>query len=244
MKIRAVCFDIYETLLHVGPPPADASARWRWLWENSFGRKPRLDLSAFNSEVDAAISREHGRARAAGIPYPEIFWPMILAEVAPEYRGLPRDARRGFELAQSRLARTAALQPGAAPVIRLMLASGVVLGIASNSQPYTIWELDEALRAVGLGNDVFSDDLCFWSFRYGYSKPDPHVFRMLTTRVAARGILPSETLMVGDHAINDVAPARAQGWLTFHLVPEGEEPDGTGGDWHALSKWLGGRLES
>ncbi|MBL9134546.1 MAG: HAD family hydrolase [Verrucomicrobiales bacterium] len=244
MRIRAVCFDVYETLLHVGPPPPDAAARWRWLWENSFGRKPRLEIGAFNAEVDAAIGREHERARQRGIAHPEILWPGILAEVAPEYRQLPRDARRGFELAQARLARTTALKPGAAPVIRLMLASGVVLGVASNAQPYTLWELDEALSAVGLGNDVFMEDVSFWSFRFGFSKPDPHVFRILTARIGARGISPSETLMVGDRADNDITPARDQGWMTFHLVGEGEQPDGTGGDWHTLAKWLDGRLES
>ena len=33
MSIRAVIFDIYDTLLEVGPPPPDAARRWENLWQ-------------------------------------------------------------------------------------------------------------------------------------------------------------------------------------------------------------------
>ena len=58
---------------------------------------------------------------------------------------------------------------------------------------------------------MFDPELRFWSFENGFSKPDPHVFRILTARLEARGISPSETLMVGDRFDNDIEPARAHG---------------------------------
>jgi FMN phosphatase YigB (HAD superfamily) len=132
--------------------------------------------------------------------------------------------------------------PGAAPVLRLLLASGVVLGIASNAQPHTMRELDDRLRAVGLDAQVFCPDLSFWSFQHGFSKPDPHVFQTLNARLRARDLKPEETLMVGDRIDNDVAPARACRWMTFHLINSPPAAWGPGGLWHELAQWLEGRL--
>ncbi len=242
MKIRAVIFSVYGTLLHVGPPPVDAAARWRWLWENSLGRRPRLDLEAFNAEVRTVVERDAAQALACGIAHPEVYWPEVLNEVAPEFRSLPRDARRGFEVAQARLARTTALMAGSASVLRLLLTSGVVLGIAANAQPYTVRELDEALVAVGLGADIFQEDLAFWSYRHGFAKPDPHVFRLLAIRLKARAILPCEVLLVGNDPEMDLRPAHAFGWLTYQLRTGGGDPAIPGGEWHTLAGWLDGRL--
>ena len=90
--------------------------------------------------------------------------------------------------------------------------------------------MQEALAAHGLGLDLFDRDLCFWSFEHGFSKPDPHVFQILTARLAARGIRPAETLMVGDRLDNDIEPAQAHGWQTWQLGPAAD------GDWAALAR--------
>src|SRR6185436_1457015 len=81
MKIRAVIFDIYRTLLDVGPPPSDSEARWVALWLETFNGPPRLDLGGFRAACDAIITREHAAARAAGIAWPEVYWPDVIAEV-------------------------------------------------------------------------------------------------------------------------------------------------------------------
>jgi putative hydrolase of the HAD superfamily len=95
-----------------------------------------------------------------------------------------------------------------------------LLGIASNAQAYTLRELHEALATHAMGLDLFERDLSFWSFEHGFSKPDPHVFRLLTARLRLLGIAPAETLMVGDRADNDLDPARAHGWQTFAIGPD------------------------
>ena len=72
--------------------------------------------------------------------------------------------------------------------------------------------------------DLFERDLCVLSFEHGFSKPDPHVFRILTARLLAGGIRPGETLMVGDRLDNDILPEAAQEWEEDddEPLPQGE----------------------
>ena len=95
-------------------------------------------------------------------------------------------------------------------------------------------ELEQALATCQLGMDLFERDLCFWSFEHGFSKPDPHVFQILTTRLEARDIRPGEILMVGDRLDNDLQPAAAHGWQTWLL---GRPADG---EWADLRRYLSG----
>jgi FMN phosphatase YigB (HAD superfamily) len=236
MSVRAVVFDVYKTLLEVGPAPADAGARWVELARATFGAPPRRGLVEFIAATAAVIAREHAAARAAGIAFPEVYWPEVVREVLPELAVLPAAAQDAFLLRQKALLHTVSLMPGAAEALAWLRARGVPLGIASNAQPYTLHELARALAPAGLDLTWFAPDLCFWSFAHGFSKPDPHVFQLLSARLRARGIAAADTLMVGDRLDNDIAPARAQGWRTWRLcaLPADER----GGDWLALRAFL------
>jgi putative hydrolase of the HAD superfamily len=136
------------------------------------------------------------------------------------------DARSRADLLvdHARLTRTVRLAPGAAAVLEELRRSELPVGIASNAQAYTHVELADALAPVGLGLDLFDPGLTFWSFEHGFSKPDPHVFRILTARLAGRGIRPPETLMVGDRQDNDIDPARRAGWDAWHVDPADPGP--------------------
>lgn len=238
LNIRAVICDVYQTLLEVGPPPADADARWAALWRRVPGGEPPCARAEFDAACAAVVAREHARARERGIAHPEVWWPAVVGEVVPGWHALSPQQREDLVFEHMQLSRTLRLRPGAAEALRQLDASGRVLGVASNAQAYTWRELDEALAGAGLSREVFAPELCFWSCWHGFSKPDPHVFRLLTARLTARGIAPAETLMVGDREDNDLAPARAQGWQTWRL---GAAPaDGSpGGEWPALLRWLG-----
>jgi FMN phosphatase YigB (HAD superfamily) len=235
MTIRAVIFDIYKTILEVSPPPADREARWHALWgEMISGLQPRLDLEAFGRACEAVIAREQAGARAAGILHPEIVWPEVVREVLPEVAAMPEMEQGEFIFRHTGLAHTVRLMPGAGEMLRALRDRGIVLGIASNAQPYTLRELAEALAPADLSLADFAEDLRFWSFTHGFSKPDPHGFRLLGARLRLRGIQLSDSLMVGDRLDNDVAPARAQGWQTWHLSAA---PTGQGGTWSDLRAW-------
>jgi FMN phosphatase YigB (HAD superfamily) len=236
VTIHAVLCDIYETLLEVGPPPADAQQRWEALCHDTLSTTPVPTLAGFAAAAAAVTQREHAAANAGGIAYPEIFWPAVAREAWPVLISLGADRLDDFLFEHAQLQHTIRLMPGAADLLRSLAARKVQLGLISNSQPYTLRELDVALAAASLSRALFVPDLCFFSFEHGFSKPDPYVFRILAARLAIRGIASSEALVVGDREDNDIAPARAQNFQTWNL---GDAAAGESrGNWMALARSL------
>jgi len=236
MNIQAVIFDVYTTLLEVGPPPSDAEARWQGLFEEHLQTEPPMSRSGFAIACSQVIAVRHAWARSRGIAWPEIHWPSVMIEVVPALGGLREAARDEFVYEHIQLGRTLRLPAEAAATLSWLGRRGVPIGIASNSQAYTLRELEEGLAGHGLNLEVFFTDLCFWSFRHGFSKPDPHVFQFLTHRLAARGISPETVLMVGDRLDNDIRPARAFGWQTWQIAPADGGP--RCGPWTSLLQFL------
>ena len=238
MKVRAVIVDVYYTLLQLGPAPADAAERWEFLWEDAFADPARLTLEDFAEATRRIIEREHAAARALGVMYPEIYWPAVAREALPELTRLDAEAVDRFLFRHTQLQRTVSLAPGAGEALAELAERRVLLGIASNAQPYTLHELDAALGSVKLSRAIFDPELTFWSFAFGFSKPDAHVFRLLSARLRARGIAPGETLMVGDRPDNDLEPAQAHGWQTWRLAMDQTRGEANCGDWFELVAWL------
>jgi phosphoglycolate phosphatase-like HAD superfamily hydrolase len=146
----------------------------------------------------------------------------VVLEVLPTLARLSAPKLEEFLARQMQLGRTLWLADYAAEFLRQLNEKNLLLGIASNSQAYSLREINSALQGEALNLSMFDPGLRFWSFENGFSKPDPHVFRILTARLEARGIHPAETLMVGDRLDNDIAPARAQGWRTWQLTAAGK----------------------
>jgi|ERR1043166_3736748 putative hydrolase of the HAD superfamily len=238
MTVRAVIFDIYNTLLEKGPPPPDAEQKWGVLWESKFEAAPRISLAEFAKECGRIITREHDAARAVGVKYPEVYWPQIILEACPELAALPKHAREDFVLQHTYLRHTIRMMPGAAAALRALSSDGLHLGLASNAQPYTLHELEHALTDAGLSLKIFDPALTIFSFQIGFSKPDPHFFRMLTARLRVMGVHVEETMMIGNSPENDVIPARAQGWQIWHLTADGIVPNKQMGLWADVGKWF------
>jgi FMN phosphatase YigB (HAD superfamily) len=232
MNLRAIIFDIYATLLEVGPPPPDADTRWRQLFRDALKIEPPLTRLDFSIAASKVITRHHEAARARGIPWPEVYWPAIINEVIPELAQLSAHDQSEFIFWQIGTGHTTRMTADAAATLSWLKERQFRLGIASNAQPYTLREVEEALSVHSLGLSLFDPQLCVWSFEHGFSKPDPHVFQILTARLAAVGISPAETVMIGDRRDNDVEPARAHGWHAWHLSPAGD------GGWSKLREWL------
>lgn len=238
MKIRAVIFDIYGTLLEVGPPPADADARWRRLFADLLHSQPRLSRLDFYVASNRLIARRHEASRARGILWPEVQWPAIVAEVLPEVRRLSRAEQDEFIFRQIQTGHTPRLTADTGAALRWLKERRCLLGIASNAQAYTLRELQEALVRHGLGLDLFERELSFWSFEHGFSKPDPHVFQIIASRLEARGVPPGEALMVGDRFDNDIEPARVHGLEAWLLKPTEATGTRNEGSWRELLRWL------
>jgi FMN phosphatase YigB (HAD superfamily) len=238
VKVRAVIVDIYKTILEVGPPPADAAGRWEFLWQSQRANLTRLTLAQFAAACETIIGREHEVARDAGVQNPEVFWPAVAKEALPELTRLNETDLDEFLYQHAQLRHTIRLMSGAGESLGKLAKRNLLLGIASNAQPYTLRELDAALGSAKLSRCLFKPELCFWSFAFGFSKPNPHVFRFLAARLKALGVSPPETLIVADRLDNDVEPAGSQGFRTWHFQPA--EGDGeTGGNWRQFNDYLG-----
>lgn len=237
MRVRAILFDIYGTIFRVGLPSADADQQWVRLFREELSMDPPMNRLAFAAACSQAVARRHEWARARGVAHPEVNWSAVVQEVLPMLRQLSAPARARFIYRQMQLGRHIELDAGAAETLRKLRDGRWLLGLVSNSQAYTQEELRIWLGGVGMGLDLFHPNLCFYSFEHGFSKPDPHVFQCLTTRLEALGVGPEETLMVGDRLDNDILPARAFGWQTWHLTPQ--TADGVhGGTWEQLDRHL------
>ena len=236
MKIRAVIFDVYGTVLQVGPPPAQADELWRVLFKDIFKKPPLQSRLEFSIACNRAITLRHNAAHARGIAKPEILWPSIVAEVLPGFAKLNLDVQNDFIYRQMQIGRSIKLVPGIAPTLRWLADKRCPLGIASNAQAYTLREVETLFKAERLSLNIFSPDLRVWSFEHGFSKPDPHVFQILRARLEARYISPSEALVVGDRLDNDVIPARQHGFQTWHL--HNSSPEGQSGNAEKLRDFL------
>jgi FMN phosphatase YigB (HAD superfamily) len=235
---RAVLIDVYQTLLEIGPPPADAGLRWCALWTEMLHLAPRLSLEDVGAATAEVIRRHHATARSFGITWPEVFWPDVMREAVPELCRLGEAPMDDFMFRHGQLQRSVRLMAGAVPVLRALADRRMVLGLVSNAQPYTLRELDAVLGEAGLGRSMFREEFSFWSFRNGFSKPDPHVFRSLGVRLGAEGIGPDQILMVGDRQDNDIDPARLQGWRTWRLTPGQSSDFPEAGSWEQLGQFL------
>jgi len=230
--IRAFVFDIYNTLLEVGPAPLDSEARWLRLCQGPGGESPVLSLAEFDAKCREAIGSARAIAKGRGIQFPEVSWPDITRAVFPALGLLSPDLLDDFLYEHAQLERTVRLMAGAGEALAELRRRGAVLGLCSNSQPYTLRELTGALAQAGLSTSIFDPQLCFYSFRAGFSKPDPKALGLLEHELAARQVPLAEALFVGDSLDNDIRPAQSQGWRTWQLaaVPEGTP----GGDWFRL----------
>lgn len=219
--IRAVICDVYRTILDVLPPPPDAAARWRDLAATVPGLVEPPGLADVSARCREIVAHDHAIAHERGIRFPEVAWPHVMLRALPQLATLTERAREDFIFQHMQLSRMLAPADGAAEFLRACHVRGWVLGIASNAQHYTLRELEEALGSVGLSSSIFDPDMVVWSYQNGFSKPDPHVFQILSARLASRGIRPPEILMIGDRHDNDIEPARAFGWQTAMIGPGG-----------------------
>ncbi len=234
--VRAIICDVYKTILEVREAPADADGRWRALFGKAFGSDPALALEGLATRCRSVILEDHNEARARGISYPEVNWPSVMKRALPMLAALPQDELDTFIFEHAQLVRTLRIMPGCCDFLRQCAQRGILLGIASNAQAYTLREMRLALNESDLDASIFQPNLTFWSFEHGFSKPDPHVFQILRARLKNRHIESSETLMVGDREDNDLSPARAAGWKTWQFSDASDDP--TRGDWRSLARAL------
>jgi FMN hydrolase / 5-amino-6-(5-phospho-D-ribitylamino)uracil phosphatase len=190
-RLRAVAFDLDNTLWDVEPVIARAEAEWlQWLRENCPRITERLSLDDLRRARLALAAREPQRAH-------DMTWLRIasLEAHAAEFGYDAQIAQRAFDVffaARNRLDPYADVRPGLA-----RLQSHFRLASLSNG--------NADLRRIGL-DDLFVATLSARSI--GAAKPDRRCFEALLGHLQLQ---PDEVLYVGDDPLLDVAAARAAG---------------------------------
>lgn len=115
MRIHAVIFDVYGTLLELGSAPGSAETRLRWesLCREHLATFPPPNPAELSAACETIITREYAVARGLGIGHPEIFWPDVVAEVLPEVGRLPAGVSDAFLTGLAGLSRSVRLAKGA-----------------------------------------------------------------------------------------------------------------------------------
>jgi putative hydrolase of the HAD superfamily len=217
-SVRIVLFDIYGTLLQ-SVPRADPNGEFSSWWTGHFS-EPMPDYSLFNEKIRKHIGLCHARSKAAGVDFPEVQWPQIVQCALEEFG--PQSCSIGSEINEvaaslAEVEQRHTLMPGAVELIRFFQSRELPIGIVSNAQSYTVLHLRQELKSAGISEWPFDEAWSFWSWKFGFSKPSPAVFQILSARAAARGWSRSQILFFGDRMDKDILPATAAGWRCVHI---------------------------
>jgi putative hydrolase of the HAD superfamily len=179
---RAVLFDIYGTLLRSAAGETHPDPVMRALIEEAHAASPH--------------------------PFPEVDIREIHAAMHP--RGSMEEIER-LAMEHEQAVNPVSAMPGAAETLHELSSRGIVLGLVSNAQFYTVPVLEECLGGplAGFGIDP---ELCVFSYLERRAKPDPWLFGIARDRLLERGILPGEVIYVGNDVRNDIEPAKAAGF--------------------------------
>ncbi|SMC26796.1 putative hydrolase of the HAD superfamily [Desulfacinum hydrothermale DSM 13146] len=225
-----VLFDVYGTLLAPTLGDLEAQVRDRASRDSfvatarHFGFSQEVGLR-WAEDFYRIIEREHAACRAVGISRAEVViervWAELLGHSPGGGDGLdPKDVALYRELQANPVTAYA----GAADALAWLRRSGVVLGLVSNAQFYTVPILEACLGASL--EDLFDPQWIFFSFELGFAKPDPHFFRLVKTRALRSGLTAEQVLVVGNDPENDVEAARTHGLQAVLFEPGAVKPLG------------------
>ena len=207
MKIRAVLFDVYGTLL-----------------------KSRADGVHPDPVLRAEIARVHAESPH---PFPEVDIREIHSALHPEMSATEIEE---LALRHERKVNPLSAMPGAREALEGLAAMGLKLGLVSNAQFYTVPVIEENLEA-SLGELGIGCDLCWFSYVVRRAKPDSWLFEAAREALVEMGVEAGEVLYVGNDVHNDIDPARTTGFRSVLFAGDadslrlrGRSPDDCGAD--------------
>jgi putative hydrolase of the HAD superfamily len=186
--LRAILFDVYGTLL-----------------KSSAGEThPDLTLRSLIEKAHAASPH----------PFPEVDIREIYTDMHPD---LSAEEIERLAMEHEQAVNPVSAMAGAAETLRELSSRGLLLGLVSNAQFYTVPVLESCL-ADSLPNLGVTPELCVFSYLERRAKPDVHLFEVAHERLLERGIQPAEVLYVGNDVRNDIDPAKATGFRTAQFA--------------------------
>lgn len=218
MQIKAIAFDLWETLITDPPELSRRQERLRLdRLEEILRRRGHGDVA---EEIERAHRRLWHRCQELywsaddDIPCrrqiehfleeldldPAVFDEATLAELEHAY------AHAAVEILP-------AIVPGAPEVLREMKRRGLATGLISNTGRTPGYALRAALERLGLAPMI---DVMVFSNEHGRCKPQPSIFETLRRGL---GVESNEMIFVGDNLYVDVHGAQNAGMRAIHFNP-------------------------
>lgn len=157
-----------------------------------------------------AIARSHASSRRQGIDHPEVdivrIWQEVLEENDP-------GRAAAFALEVELIVNPIYPMPGLRELLTHCRRRRVRMGIISNAQFYTPWQLVYFLGAP-LDTLGFDPRLLFYSWQWGHAKPSGMMFVKAQSVLVSMGIPAELVLYMGNDMRNDILPAKTVGFQT------------------------------
>lgn len=194
MRFSAVLFDVGNTLLDVPDDPHERALR-------AVSHIGSVSLKRYKSEIERARTEWLESGGAPHVADLAETW-IGHSKRALDLAGFSGDCELAAQLIEKHfLADGWEVFSEAEGVLRELRRQGIPMGIVSN-WPAT---LEATLRDAGLRGFF---EAVVVSGVVGYAKPHPKIFRLALERL---GVLPEQTLFVGDSLEDDVKGAQAVG---------------------------------
>ena len=225
-NVRAVLFDLYGTLFISGS--GDVGSVIEGHQSHAFQEAleacelPLACPPVEGVSIWKATIRDHqDRLRSAAVEYPEVdivaVWRDTLSRVidraAIDWRQVSEAQLRRVAIHYECRANPVWRMPGATVCLESLRRQGLVLGIISNAQFFTLLLFPTLLggRADELG---FAPGLQYYSYRYQRAKPGTEMFEMAQRDLGKSDISTDQTIYVGNDMLNDIAAATRTGFQT------------------------------
>lgn len=239
MGIRAVFFDVGDTLWHAGGAPPAAEFR-RMAAERAGPALARLGVREANAELAArvawdALEASMRAARASDFREPDYAEACRLALADAGIRLTLAAAAEFLDaIYVSGLDGGKAAYADAVAVLEILRSRGFLLGTLTN-RAFGGERFRRDLREAGL--DIGWDTHAV-SVEVGYLKPHPAIFEWALARA---GVTAAEAVMVGNSLAEDIAGAQRAGmlaaWRRSRPDAEGVTPDFTFDELRDLLAW-------
>ncbi|MGM5483547.1 MAG: AAA family ATPase [Nanobdellota archaeon] len=206
--IKAILFDIYGTIIKSDAGDLDDSLCKQNNIIKSLNKLKEKYQVNFESETIMKsyfdeIKSDHKEKEKQGIEYPEVqiekIWEKVFRKNGiSSVKSFKQFAYDFYDKCSER-----SLYKGVKETLKLLKKEGYYIGIVSNAQFYTSKDLKRLLEINDI-NEIFTEELNFFSYKMGYSKPNPEVFKNVNLALNKKNIFPFETIYIGNSAEKDI----------------------------------------
>jgi HAD superfamily hydrolase (TIGR01549 family) len=243
MRLRAVTFDFWSTLVDGTPTPDSAARRMARLHEHIVGAGHACSVDELREAFQRMLDRVTEEARESLIDVgPPGRWQILARELGITDGTVGFDV---FEMAYEDITLNplAAAMPYVHEAVEAMKRAGYRLGVICNTGTTGGRTLREVLRRHGLF-EYF--DVTVFSNEFGVSKPHASIFEHTLAELG--GVAPYEALHVGDLEELDVLGAHRAGMLAALYAPFAEslgtEAELVVRDWREFAEQVAGYTSS